>query len=39
MAADYHHCIEKLLQQPDLVFHNEGILNKEDKTISVGDIK
>lgn len=39
MAAEYHDCIENLLQQPNLVIRKDGKLSKQEPTINIGDPK
>lgn len=37
MAAEYHDCIENLLQQQNLVVRKDGRLSKQEPTINIGD--
>jgi len=39
MAAEYHDCIENLLQQPNLIVRKDGTLSKQEPTINIGDRK
>jgi hypothetical protein len=39
MAAEYHDCIENLLQQTDLFVRKDGKLSKQEPTINIGDPK
>jgi hypothetical protein len=39
MAAEYHDCIENLLQHPNLIVRKDGTLSKQEPTINIGDRK
>jgi hypothetical protein len=37
IASTYMFCVEELLRKPDLIWHKDGIMNKQEPAILGGD--